>query len=250
MTEVLNVETGELTEPIADEMTPDAELPSDDDTTTEPDAPDESERQYEPAPPPQPTGPSEAEMERGFKAVERAATAYAKKVGESFPDGALNLSTCPMCAGFIPAFVDVDQAGRLPEQVKTPVLAYLGLAREQDYEPDPQTAECDVCKGLGEVATGSRVELNRKRTCAHCNGYGYYPPPAGGATVAQASGIAHAPAGESSAPLEAPDVDATNEPRILPDGRPNPNYGKWPQYKIEVAPWGVTAGLTVQDVAA
>ena len=34
-----------------------------------------------------------------------------------------------------------------------------------------------------------------------------------------------------------------NEPRILPDGRQNPNFGKWPQYKIQVAPYGVTAGL-------
>jgi hypothetical protein len=45
---------------------------------------------------------------------------------------------------------------------------------------------------------------------------------------------------------EQPDVDEWQEPRILPDGRENPNYGMMPHRKMLVEPWGVTAGLRAE----
>jgi hypothetical protein len=242
MTETLNTETGELTEidedQIASEMSPDTGDGEPDD-----DAPIERERE------PAPQGPSDADMERGFKTVDQAAAAYMKKIGGAFPDGAINLELCPLCTGRVPGLVDLDFAGRIPEAVKNATMAYLGFAAEQEYEPDPETQTCPVCAGKGEVATGSKVPGNDKRKCLRCQGYGYYPPPSGSQQIAMATGLAHAPVGEHPAPLTEPEVDTTGEPKILPDGRPNPNYGKWPQYKVEVSPYGRTAGLTAQDVA-
>jgi hypothetical protein len=43
------------------------------------------------------------------------------------------------------------------------------------------------------------------------------------------------------------EVDEWDEPRILPDGRENPNFGKMPNRKIPVEPWGVTAGLNAMS---
>src|SRR5205823_5221567 len=101
--------------------------------------------------------------------------------------------------------------------------------------------------GEGKTATGSRVSGNDWRICPKCHGFGYTPPPEQGTNGAGAASEFHAPVGEHASPLEEPDNDVAGEPRLLPDGRVNPNYGKWPQYKVLVQPWGVTAGLTVQD---
>lgn len=241
MPEVLNPETGELTEvdedAIAAEMTPD-----DDDPTPDP------EPDPEPQEPPAPSGPSQQDMEKGFKTVERAAKAYAEKVGTAFPEGVLDLQTCPLCADLVPAFVDMNLAGAVAEDAKVATLAYLGFAREQDYEPAPNIEACRICSGKGLVKTGSLVPKNETRTCDNCKGYGYFPPPVSGAAALGAVDVQHAPAGETVQPLDSPDVDVTNEPRILPDGRPNPNFGLWPQYKVQVPPYGTTAGLTAQDV--
>lgn len=241
MPEVLNPETGELTEvdedAIAAEMTPDDGDPAPD---PEPDP--------EPQEPPAPSGPSQQDMEKGFKTVERAAKAYAEKVGTAFPDGVLDLQTCPLCADLVPAFVDMNLAGAVAEEAKAATLAYLGFAREQDYEPATNIEACRICKGKGMVKTGSLVPENATKRCDNCRGYGYYPPPTGGPAAIGAPEARHAPVDEITQPLDSPDVDVTGEPRILPNGVPNPNFGLWPQYKVQVPPYGTTAGLTAQDV--
>lgn len=263
MTEILNKDTGEMTQapdaPSGDFVPPEAasdpdedaiaaEMAADPDVNKTPDdgEPDTGSDLALPSAPTQPPGPTVDEMERGFKKVDAAATAYAKKVGEAFPDGSLNLAPCPLCTDRIAAFVDLDFAGRVPESVRQGTMMYLGFAREQEYEPDPSTRECRVCKGKGKTSTGSKVAMNDTRRCANCNGYGYYPPPGLEEGGAVASDPEHAPIGEHATPVALDDIDPTGEPRILPDGRPNPNYMKWPQGKVLVQPWGVTAGLTAQ----
>lgn len=264
MTEILNKETGELTQTVdepsgdfvAPELAPDpdddaiaAEMtPDTDDQAPDDDADDDELEQ--PAAPPELAphhGPTQQEVERAFKQVETAATAYAKKVAAALPADAFALSPCPLCADHIPAFVDLDIAGRLPEDVKQATLIYLGFAREQEYEPDPSTEQCRVCKGKGKTSTGSKVATNDTRRCANCNGYGYYPPPGSDVASAAPADPDHMPVGEQGGPISLDEVDPTGEPRILPDGRPNPNYMKWPQGKVLVQPWGVTAGLRAQD---
>lgn len=264
MTEILNKETGELTQvldesqgsagtpttgdgdsiedAIVAEMSPDLDdaAQSDDDADEEPEP--------EPAPPaPQQNGPTQQEVERALKQIDTAATTYAKKVLSVIPEGVAHLEPCPLCSDTIPAFVDLDRAGRLPEDQKQAVMIYLGYAREQEYEPDPSTENCSVCKGKGKTATGSLVPGNDTRRCTNCQGFGYYPPPGSGVGSAPAVEPEHAPIGDPSQAIAVPEVDPTGEPRILPDGRENPNYMKWPQAKVQVPPWGVTMGLTAQD---
>lgn len=241
MTEVLNRDTGELIE--VDEDAIAAEM-SADGLSGEP----EPELEPEPQEPPAPQGPSQQDMERGFKTVENAAKAYAKKVGEAFLEGVLNLQTCPLCADLVPAFVDMNLAGAVNDDAKAATLAYLGFAREQDYQPAPNIEACRICGGKGKVKTGSLVAGKETTTCSNCRGYGYFPPPNSGIIVTDANspGIElHDPPLD---PVVTGDVDVWGDPRILPDGRENPNYGRMPQYKQRIEPWGVTAGLTAQDV--
>ena len=188
-------------------------------------------------------------MERRFKASESAVTAYAKKLSVIWEEDYASLYPCPLCPDIHKGFVSLNDAGRVPEEIQAGVMQYFGFSREVDYEQDGRLETCNICKGLGKTKTGSKVPGNDTTQCTNCKGYGFYPPP--GAELA--SGVSpdpeHHPVGENVQPLVEGEVDAMNEPRILPDGRVNPNFGKWPQYKIQVAPYGVTAGLNAVDAA-
>lgn len=264
MTEVLNKETGELTQ-VSDESTATTDAPAagdgdsiedaiaaemspelDNAATSDDDADEQPDPDPDP-PAPQASGPTQIEVERALKQIDAAATTYAKKVLSVIPEGVAHLEPCPLCSDAIPAFVDLERAGKLPEDQKNAVMIYLGYAREQEYEPDPSSEQCTVCKGKGKTATGSNVPGNDTRRCTNCQGFGYYPPPGSGVGSAPAVELDHAPVGDPSQAIAMPEADPTGEPRILPDGRENPNYMKWPQAKVMVPPWGVTSGLTAQD---
>ena len=237
------METGEITdEEINAQLAPDDDLGP------------EGEEDEQPAPEPEPEPeepPTDQVMEDNYRKIQSAAKSYSTSVGRIMGDHAIDLLICPLCGpSATPAFVNKHDAGRVPDEVKSVVLAFLGFSQEQDYEHDPTTETCRVCSGKGLTATGSKVINNETRTCANCAGYGYYPPPGAGTPSNGSVDVLHAPVGQTLAALDAPEVDISGEPRILPDGRPNPNYGLWPQYKVQVPPWGVTAGLTAQDVAA
>jgi hypothetical protein len=190
---------------------------------------------------------SDMAMEKAFKKVESAAKGYITTINRSFEDIAIALEPCPLCFTRIPGFVDMEYAGAVPQELKDATMAYMGFAREQDYQPDPGITTCRSCGGLGKTATGSKVPGNETTTCRVCLGYGYEPPPSSSPTNLISAPATHHPAGEAPVPVATGDVDISGEPRILPDGRQNPNFEKWPQYKIPVEPYGVTANLTAQD---
>lgn len=231
-------------EPEPDEPgTPEDELEIEDDET-------EEDGEIAAEAPPAPIGMTEADAERAFKAVERSFKTYEASIGRNLDFLLDELTPCPLCSPLAhPAFVNITDAGRVPDDVTTAVQRFLGLARETEYETDSQTHECAACHGLGKTRTGSRVPGNETRTCRTCLGYGFTPPPTDTAPGAGAVKDSFAPVDEVSRPLSEPDRDMWGEARILPDGRVNPNYGKLPQHKIMVAPWGVTANLTAQDDA-
>jgi len=242
-------------EPRPDEQPePDEPGISDDEAAEQEDAEqadDEPDEQPEPEPTPadpQPESPDDRKRQRD---AERTVKTYATKILGHFADQAEHLTDCPLCGGTQwPGFVHIGDAGRMPADVKNAVMAFLGYAAERDYPSVPDFFTCDACDGEGKVATGSKVPGKTTRDCPRCLGQGYRQS----ATSAE-NGTAHIlPAVIDAALVPSgagvPDTDPSGEPRLLPDGRENPNYGKWPQYKVPVEPWGHTAGLTVQDAAA
>jgi hypothetical protein len=196
--------------------------------------------------PTEPTMPEE--IEKLYKTVERSFKTYSGHVAALAAGAELPIHGCPLCPTPHKGFVNLNDAGRLPDFVSDEVKVFLGFAREQDYEQASNIEPCAQCKGKGKVLTGSKVAGNESVQCRNCNGFGYYPPPVAAGSEGPAQNVVHFPAGERPEPVDNGDMDLSGEPRILPDGRPNPNFGLWPQYKIQVPPWGTTAGLTAQDV--
>lgn len=238
----MDVEDDEITEEQVAEA--EAEAAEPDDEVDE----DEAEAPQEPVAAEPQSGATPEEWEQRAQKLERRAATYTRGVSEIMGDDALDLIPCPCCSMTIhPMFVSKHDAGRYPEDVKAAVLTFLGFAQEQEYEQDQEVDTCTKCKGKGFTKTGSQVEGNKRRKCRHCKGFGYFPPP--GESEQREATVAdfHYPADEAPQPLASDQVDIAGEPRYLPDGRENPNFGLWPQYKVEVPPWGVTAGLTAQD---
>lgn len=226
-----------------DEPEPDAAPPEEPNPDDEPGAPEAPEE--EPAPPSEP--PTDAAMEKRFQAAEKATKAYVGKLAAIFEEAAQDLELCPLCPAQHKGLVNLHDAGRVPQEVSDAVMLYLGFARPTDYKQDEETRTCPRCEGHGKTQTGSLVPGNETRKCPGCQGYGYVPPPAGAPGTNGHAADFHLPAGESDAPLVQAERDSWGEPRILPDGRENPNYGKQPAYKILVPPYGITAGLVAQD---
>ena len=203
-----------------------------------------------PAPPNEPQGLTPEQLEKRSKSAETRFATYARGIRGLYEDEEENLVECPLCPPQHKGFVDVRFAGHIPEEVADAVKFYLGVARQVEYPQDPGANTCPMCDGYGKVTTGSRVPGHETRTCTNCTGYGYMPPP-GRVQKPSENGHGDLVAVELTEPtLPDEDRDPWGEPRILPDGRENPNYGKQPQYKIMVEPWGVTAGLSAQSVAA
>lgn len=217
----------------------------------EPDEPPEppSGPEAEPLPEPQGRGLSPEEAEKAFRKIEASYKTYAASVERNHPSFESDLIPCLLCPPSHPGFLNVHDAGRVPKEVSDAVQTFLGFAREISYQPAPDTRECGTCAGEGKVSSGSHVPEHRTRTCPTCNGFGYEPPPGFTRTNGTPDGLDVAAAILPGIITPAGDTDEWGEPRILPDGRANPNYGRMPAHKIAVDPWGATAGLSALDVS-
>src|SRR5689334_16076028 len=118
-------------------VAPDVDGPSDDEAAEaeEAEANDEPEQETETLaePPPQARGLSEVEMEKRFKAADRAVGTYARKIADIYGADADSLTECPLCPSIHKGFVDLRDAGLVPDSVKNEVMTYLGYAREREY---------------------------------------------------------------------------------------------------------------------
>lgn len=237
----------EVTEPETPATAPEPEVPDAPEPDENDDDDDDDEPEAQVAPEPQPSGISLDEREKRSRKIEQSFQTYAASVARNHPEYESDLIPCLLCPPAHPGFLNIHDAGRVPREVTDAVQAFLGFAREIDYAPAPDTRTCGTCNGEGKVDSGSHVPEHRTRTCPTCIGYGYEPPPGGVQNGARALAPSDA-AVAATVPAGPPaDVDEWGEPRILPDGRSNPNYGRMPVHKVAVEPWGATAGLTAQN---
>lgn len=230
------------------------DVPEPDQDPHEP-VPDEAEEEAEadetsvPFEPPEETEPAEAsgltqrDWEKRFEKAEKAFEVYARRIGVIFEDDAVQLIPFPLGQAAPLGFIHRDEAGRVPDEIKSAVLQYIGLPREQDYADDPETHTCDRCQGKGKTKTGSLVAEYATQTCPTCKGRGAVGLAYAGAP-SETNGHVDEPftlAQETN--KETADADDWGQPRLLPDGRDNPNYGRMPSYWVEVEPWGKTQNL-------
>lgn len=141
--------------------------PADDELEAE----EEDDAEPEPEPEPEaPSGFSEKAMERAVKKLEAEASRHANRVSEIMGEDANDLTPCPLCAPNIPGF-------RWPFPPAADVVAAvkdaIGEPASPTYAKDSYSRECDLCHGLGSVATGSKVAGQGVVGCLKCKGKGW-----------------------------------------------------------------------------
>lgn len=186
-------------------------------------------------------------IEKRSRSAEQRFARYGKGIEELYADTEARLYECPLCPSQHKGYVDLNFAGLIPDEIADAVKGYLGMARPIAYKPSPRYRTCPECDGEGKVATGSHVPDKQTAQCEGCQGRGYE------STTGQPISNGHTgltgPTVENfeQAFTSNDEVDSWGEPRLLPDGRENPNFGRMPNHKVLVEPWGVTANLTAFD---
>lgn len=142
-------------------------------TEPEPDEAIEPEEEPESA---APTGePSSAAVANALtKALDSEDARHEKAVLKIYGENAPDYAPCPLCLnhGFVsaepPPSFDPDQRGA--------VLWAMGEGGST-YRTHPKFTRCDLCDGLGKLATGARNELaNNAVNCGDCDSRGYVDP--------------------------------------------------------------------------
>jgi hypothetical protein len=202
----------------------------------ETDSPDGGETVGEPTPPEQagesapPQGLTQADWEARFQKVEKAWATYAKRVDAVWEEDTVKLIPLTVSPSAPPGFLSADDAGRIPDEVKKPLLDFLGITQETEYPLDSMKVACDLCHGMGKVSTESQVPVYRVLICRICTGTGLKPAGIETANGPGSPTLVPIPVGADTPPPPPKDVDGWNTPRLLPDGMPNPNYGRTPDY--------------------
>jgi hypothetical protein len=204
----------------------------------------------EPEAPAEAQGATQDVWEKRFQYAEKLFETYRRKIFDKWEEDALTLVPFNIDSGAPPGFIDTRNAGHVDEDTKAAAMEFLGFPREQDYEADPAAQQCATCKGKTKTKTGSLDPTYATRPCPTCKAFGYTIEGRAPSDVATATNGASAPLAAVPEPVSTGDFDAWNQPRILPTGVPNPNFGKTPDYWISIPPWGDTRGLTAQDVTA
>lgn len=237
----IDPDTGEVLEgatPLSEEEAVALEMGDDDDGN----APSDDETQAALPEPPEESGPSqEALLKLG-----RSFDTYGKKVIETYGEEAATLYPCPLCPDNHKGFIDLRHAGQLPNEITEQVYQYLTATDVTEFEQDPGTNTCPVCQGKTVVKTGAISGQWITRTCPNCGGYGFMPPPSEVVGSKGIGGIGNVVAIAPEQPQPQEDVDEWGEPRVLPDGTLNANYGMMPNRKTVHPVYGVTAQLTQQ----
>lgn len=207
------------------DLEPAPEIEGDD--TDEPETTDEPEPEPEGDEMPDDVagGPSEAQMEAAFKAVDRRAASWVKFVGETAGDLGQPVVQCPCCLEQVPGFLFDPSVVPLSADQLAGARVLLGMNDQPTYAQAPDDAECPRCGGWGKLRTGSKVAAMMVVTCRECSGRGFTGPSAN-VLPAEVPGLAAVPEGVEAVPAdESPDADAWGTPREHPD------WGKAPQYR-------------------
>lgn len=213
-------------------------------------AAEDEEQPAEPELEPEPEQQPDEDRAKLAKSLDTRFSTYRNSVEKMLADEVTDWLLCPLCAaGMAPGFVNRNDLGHVPDEIQANVQMFLGFARETDYAAAPGIVTCTDCAGLGKVSTGSRVAEHMTITCPTCKGYGYVPPPGGHPGGNGHSGSPEESVAAALAELDTPERDNWGEPRILPDGTLNDNFGKMPQFKSVHPVYGVTANLSPEELA-
>lgn len=164
-------EPDELTEPTPTDV-PEPDQPTTEERDEE-EAAEAEEPSEEPVEAPEAHGPTQEEWEKRFQTAEARFRTYTAAVTKIWEEDAVHLMAFPLDAGAPTGFIDVRNKGRVEDETKGAVLAFLGFDGETGMKEDPHSHVCEECDGWGLVATGSKVANQDTRRCDGCRGVGY-----------------------------------------------------------------------------
>lgn len=203
MTEVLNTETGELTETdedaIAAEMSPDTDEPNEED---EPELTERGDEQVR-----QDRATDDREIEKAMQSLAKEAERHKNRIREIMGEDADGLTPCELCLQITPGF----RWDRSPDEPTiAAVRVAIGMPDLTNYRASATEHTCDDCGGLGKVRTGSTVAKFETADCDACGGKGFVP------TRPR----------ENTSPLDTPQAATTNEgPPVYDDGVKRDMFG-------------------------
>lgn len=188
MTEVLNVETGELIE--TDEAEEDETPEPEPEPETDPegrceaettvggtlyrcalDAEHAGDHSFTPvAGAPEPVEDSEKTLRVRGEKLDRENERHWKRIQEVMEEDALDLVPCELCFVKTPGY----RWNAAPsEETAARVRVAIGLPDVSNFAPSATEHTCDDCRGLGKVRTGSTVPGRETIQCDACSGKGY-----------------------------------------------------------------------------
>lgn len=169
---------------------------------------------------------TQAELEReaaeAARRLELEAQRHQRRVFELMGEESVHLVQCVLCNPLFPGWrFDVP----LAEEHREIVKVAIGLGDLSQYEADTFSMECQRCKGLGVVRSGSHVNGQQTLRCLGCDGNGWVAN--GPERAKQAAQAQAAPASGNTPP------DVGSLPDVDPWGTPagHPDYGKSPPYR-------------------
>lgn len=173
------------------------------------------------------------DVEQASKKLENEARRHGNRVEEIMGPDFEALAPCELCWPLAPGF----RWDRAPDETTTNnVRIVIGLPDVSNFAPSATERQCDDCRGLGKVRTGSTVPGQETASCDACKGKGYVgtrPRQNGGEAVADT------PAAENGA---TPAVDDGIERDMFGTPATDPDYGKMPNMRARPTDYWQTHG--------
>lgn len=181
--------------------------------------------------PPPPEDSAKKMREAGEK-LDRESERHWNRIKEIMGDDADGLTPCELCFVKTPGF-RWDAAPN--EETTNRVRIAIGLPDVSNYAPSATERQCDDCRGLGKVRTGSTVTGEETASCDACKGKGY---------VSTRERL-NTPVATPEQPVEANGTPAFPDDGIERDmfGTPStdPDYGKMPNMRARPVDYWQTA---------
>jgi hypothetical protein len=190
MTEVLDTETGELTQVETPEDEPETDTEPETGDITEPEGRCEAvttvggtlyrcalqgdhdgEHSFQPVEADAPLEePEPIDIDKASEKLKNEAMRHYKRLGEIMGDDHTMLVPCELCS---PNLAGWRFEGLPPQDTIANVRVVIGMPDLSNFKPSATEARCDDCGGLGKVRTGSTVPQYETATCDACAGKGF-----------------------------------------------------------------------------
>lgn len=207
---------------LPDDPLPDDPEAEEDDERTQPADDDDDAAGGEPpaAAAPQPPPLTEKQLERRQRDLEKEADRHRDRVAAIMGDDFALLVPCPL--DFTPGFIFNPAMVPLPPDVVQAARELAGMGAPPALRMTDDEQECDRCDGYGILLRPTKVESQRTKPCAGCNGSGVkpklQPPPPPPAPLVPLGAV---PAGTGTTVLD-PYADKWGRPPA------HPHYGQDP----------------------